>query len=230
MSITNDNESSERQKSFRHIKEPASWELEVDEILSYPYPFIMSKVLNEKRVGKYAIEKSVTPVGTVVEGFDRHTGKILSLKLTFNYPVVKLTEDGNTWMSDNMFEVDSNLGAVELARGDVLIGGLGIGMLPILIRDKVNSIDIVELSQDVIDLVFHQVANEKMHIIHDEICHYLTSTEKKYDLVCVDIWQNTFLPVWDIVGMKGLAQRCLKPGGTVWCWLEEMYQHRLKEA
>jgi spermidine synthase len=99
-------------------------------------------------------------------------------------------------------------------------------MLPTLIKDKVDSIDIVELSQDVIDLVFHQVATEKMNIIHGEICHYLATTEKKYDLVCVDIWQNTFLPLWDIEGMKGLAQRCLKPGGTTWCWLEEMYRHR----
>jgi hypothetical protein len=225
MTISDNRDAAEESKLVKHVTEPASWELEVDEIISYPYLFTMSKILTEKRVGKYAIEKSVTPVGTVVEGFDWHTGKIHSVKITFNYPVVKLTEDDNTWMSDNMFEVDSNLGAVDQARGDVLIGGLGIGMLPTLIKDKVNSIDIVELSQDVIDLVFHQVATNKMNIIQDEICHYLTTTEKKYDLVCIDVWQNTFLPLWDIEGMKGLAQRCLKPGGTTWCWLEEMYKH-----
>ncbi len=229
MTISNNGKSDETPDSAKSGLAP--WELDAEEIISYPYPFTMSKILTETRIGNYAIEKSVTPVGTVVEGFDWHTGKIQNVKITFNYPVVKLTEDGNTWMSDNMFEVDSNMGAVDQARGDVLIGGLGIGMLPTLIKDKVNSIDIVELSQDIIDLVFHQIATNKMNIIHDEICHYLTTTEKKYDLVCIDIWQNTFLPLWDIEGMKGLAQRCLRPGGTTWFWLEEMYKHSTaKEA
>ncbi|MBN2075906.1 MAG: class I SAM-dependent methyltransferase, partial [Dehalococcoidales bacterium] len=141
----------------------------------------------------------------------------------FDYTVVTLTENGNTWMTDNPFEVESSLGAIEGARGDVLIGGLGIGLLPTLMKDKVDSIDIVELNQEVIDLVFHQVATEKTQIIHDDICHYLTSTGKRYDFICVDIWSDTFLPMWDIDAVKTLARRCLKPSGDIWCWLEELY-------
>jgi len=187
------------------------------------YPFTMSKLLKQGQVGKFAIEKATLFKGTVVDGYDRRRGKMDQISCNFDYPVVKLTENGNTWMTDNPFEVESSLGAVEGARGDVLIGGLGIGLLPTLIKDKVASIDIVELNQEVIDLVFHQVATEKMRIIHDDICHYLTSTEKRYDFICVDIWPDTFLPVWDIVAVKELAQRCLKPGGDIWCWLEELY-------
>ncbi len=202
------------------------WEREAEEIVSIPYPFTMSRILKEQRVGKFAIEKIVIKAGDIVEGYDRQKGTIHSVKLKFDYPVVKLTEDGNSWMSDNLYEFESNLKPVEMARGDVLSSGLGIGLLPTLIKDKVSSIDIVEVSQDVIDLVFHQVAIKKMNIIHDEICHYLTTTEKKYDLICIDIWQDTLLPLWDMGGMKSIAQRCLKPGGDIWCWLEEVYEHR----
>lgn len=187
------------------------------------YSFTMSKILKEGKAGNFAIEKETLLKGTVVDGYDRRRGKMDQVRCDFDYPIVKLTENGNTWMSDNPFEVESSMGAVENARGDVLIGGLGIGLLPTLMKDKVVSIDIIELSQEVIDLVFYQVATEKMNIIRGDICHYLTSTEKKYDFICVDIWPDTFLPLWDIVGMKELAQRCLKPGGNIWCWLEELY-------
>jgi hypothetical protein len=205
-------------------KSGLSWELEAEELTTIPYPFTMSKILKEQRAGKFAIEKTVIRAGNIIEGYDRQKGTIRSVKLAFDYPVVKLTEDGNSWMSDNLYEVESSLTPVEMARGEVLISGLGIGLLPTLIKDKVDSIDIVEVSQDVIDLVFHQVATGKMHIIHDEICHYLTTTKEKYDLICIDIWQDTLLPLWDIDGMKKIAQRCLKPGGTTWCWLEEVYE------
>lgn len=222
-------ESGKSTKVSEPVKTGLFWELEAEEITSIPYPFTMSKILKEQRVGKFAIEKTVTHTGTIIEGYDSYNGKIRNVKLTFEYPVVKLTEDGNTWMSDTLFEVESNMGAVEMARGDVLSSGLGIGLLPTLMKDKASSIDIIEVSQDVIDLVFHQVATDKMKIIHDELCHYLTTTEKKYDLICIDIWQDTLLPLWDIDGMKKIAERCLKPGGTTWCWLQEVYEHRLSK-
>jgi len=220
-------------KNFSGAKErvdnsggPEAWIPADRNLTDSKYPFTMSKLLKPGQVGKFAIEKTIITKGTVVDGYDRRRGKIDQVSYNFDYPVVKLTENGNTWMTDTPFEVESSMGAVESARGDVLIGGLGLGLLPTLIKDKVSSIDIVELSQDVIDLVFHQIATEKMRIIKDDICHYFVSTERQYDLICVDIWQDTFLPVWDIDGVKKLAQRCLKPGGTIWCWLQELYYNR----
>jgi hypothetical protein len=203
--------------------EPASWVHADRKGAPGTYPFTMSKLLKQRQVGKFAIEKATISRGTVTDGYDRHRGKMDQISYDVDYPVVKLTENGNTWMSDNPFEVESSMGAIESTRGDVLIGGLGIGLLPTLMKDKVDSIDVVELNQEVIDLVFHQVATEKMKIIQDDICHYLTATEKRYDFICVDIWPDTFLPLWDIIGMKELARRCLKPGGDVWCWLQELY-------
>lgn len=202
---------------------PVSWVPADRKIDLGTYPFIMSKLLKQGRMGKFAIEKEIISSGTVMDGFDRQRRKLDQVTCNFDYPVVKLTEDGNIWMSDIPFEVESSTGAIEAAKGDVLIGGLGIGLLPTLMKDKVTRIDIVEVNQEVIDLVFHLVATEKMKIIHDDILHYLTSTEKRYDFICIDVWQDTFLPLWDINAVKKLAQRCLKPDGDIWCWLEELY-------
>jgi hypothetical protein len=190
------------------------------------YPFTMSTILKQGSIGKFAIEKTTISKGTVVDRYKRFTGRMVKMRCGSDRPVVKLTEDGNTWMSDNPFEVESIMGAVEVASGDVLTGGLGIGLLPTLINDKVTRIDIVELNQEVIDLVFHQVATEKMKIIRDDLFHYLKSTDKRYDFICIDVWQETLLPLLEIDEAKKLAQRCLKPGGTTWCWLQETHDNR----
>lgn len=203
--------------------EPASGEPVVQEIILEAHPFSMSKVLKPGRIGRFAIEASIISKGTIVAGYEKYKGRKTFIKYNFDCPLIKLTEDGNPWMSDNMHEVESTVGAVEVARGDVLVGGLGMGLFPTWIKDKVNSIDIVELNQEVIDLVFHQVATEKMKIIHDEIYHYLRTTDKKYDFIFIDIWQDTLSPFWEIDGARKLAQRCLKAGGTTWCWMQEQY-------
>jgi len=205
--------------------EPLSGEATVEEVTLNTYPFTMSKVLKPGRVGRFALEEANISKGTIIDGYERDRGRIKKIRCNFDYPIIKLTEDGNTWMSDNQFEVESIRGAVEVARGDVLIGGLGIGLLPTLIKEKVTSIDIVELHQEVIALVFHQVATERMKIIHDDIRHYLQSTDKQYDFIYIDIWRDTLLPFWETDEVRRLAQRCLKAGGTTWCWLQERYDN-----
>ena len=190
------------------------------------YPCTMSKVLKQGRIGRFALEQTTIREGTVVDGYERFTGRMVRMRYNFDRPVIRLTEDGNTWMSDNPFEVESIMGAAETARGDVLTGGLGIGLLPTLIKDRVTSIDIVELNQEVIDLVFHQVATEKMKIIRDDIFHYLKSTDKRYDFICIDVWQETLLPLLEMDEAKKAAHRCLKPGGTTWYWLQETHDNR----
>jgi hypothetical protein len=203
--------------------EPVLGESAAKEVILDAHPFSMAKVLKLGRVGRFAIEASTISKGTIVGGYERYKGGKTIIKYNFDCPLIKLTEDGNPWMSDSMHEVESTVGAVEVARGDVLVGGLGMGLFPTWIKDKVNSIDIVELNQEVIDLVFHQVATEKMKIIHDDIYHYLRTTDKQYDFIFIDIWQDTLSPFWEIDGARKLAQRCLKPGGITWCWMQEQY-------
>lgn len=188
----------------------------------YLPPSIMSEILEPGQVGRFSIKKDVVSKGTVLNGYDRHSGRIIRIKYDFNCPILELTEDGDTWMSDTQLEMESVEGAALAARGNVLVGGLGIGLFPTLIRKKVKHIDIVEIHREVIDLVFPQIATRKMRVVCDDISHYLETTDRRYDFIHIDIWNDLLAPIQEIDKMRELASRCLRPGGTVWCWLQEL--------
>jgi hypothetical protein len=67
----------------------------------------------------------------------------------------RLTRNGTLWMTDTPYERRGNLELHRAAKGDVLILGLGIGMLPTALAQKpdVTSITIVEIDEDVIAAV-----------------------------------------------------------------------------
>ncbi len=106
-------------------------------------------------------------------------------------------EDGLFKLYDNLFNfcVMSNsrqekelcLNIIEHSFGEVLIAGFGIGLivLPIMNKIEVESIEIVELQKEVIDLISTQLPlNNKVKIINDNIYSYIP--EKKYDTIYVD--------------------------------------------
>ena len=68
---------------------------------------------------------------------------------------VRLEVKRGLMMTDTRMEQLTNMAAVRAARGDVLIAGLGIGMvlIPILKKPEVKSVIVIEKYQDVIDLV-----------------------------------------------------------------------------
>ena len=72
---------------------------------------------------------------------------------------VKLVVDGELMMSNTPMEKRTAGEFVYSAKGDVLIAGLGIGLviMPLLYDDSVNSVTVVEKYQDVIDCVLPQL-------------------------------------------------------------------------
>lgn len=94
-------------------------------------------------------------------------------------------------MSDSVMEKRTNLDFVYRANGNVLIAGLGIGMIVLAIQDKpeVEKITIVELEQDVINLILPSLPiNEKVNVICSDIHDF--ETDEKFDVVYCDIWNN----------------------------------------
>lgn len=67
----------------------------------------------------------------------------------------QLDISGVGWMFDSYHEKCMNLAAVKDARGNVLIGGLGLGLIlwPILAKRTVRSVLVLENSEDVLRLV-----------------------------------------------------------------------------
>lgn len=92
-------------------------------------------------------------------------------------------------MSDTPMEKETNRDFVRNAHGNVLIGGLGIGLIVLAIQDKedVKQITVVEKNREVIELVGKQLPlNQKVNIVNDDVFEYKPLL--KYNTIYMDIW------------------------------------------
>lgn len=115
---------------------------------------------------------------------------------TYVQLVINNTFDG-LQMTDAPMERRTNREFLDRAHGDVLIGGLGIGMIvaPLLykeIGDKVSTIRVVENSPDVIKLVKPPLdkldKHGKLEIIEADVMEYWT--DNRFNTIYFDIWKN----------------------------------------
>lgn len=110
----------------------------------------------------------------------------------------RLHADGDLQMSDTPMERRTNADFLRRAHGDVLIGGLGIGMLPITLlrtdrpeRVEVRSITVVEKSSDVIALVSPHLSDDpRLTIVHADVLTWKPPIGKTYDTLYFDIWPS----------------------------------------
>ncbi len=101
------------------------------------------------------------------------------------------SKSGTIIMSDTEMERRTNRWFVRQANGHVLIGGLGLGMILLAIQDKpeIESITVIELEQEIIDLVSPQLPlNDKVTILCDDILTWKPPADMKYDTIYFDIW------------------------------------------
>ena len=107
---------------------------------------------------------------------------------------IRLIVNGETMMSNTPMEKRTSANFVHNAYGDVLICGLGIGLviMPLLESEKVKSITVIEKYQDVIDCVFPQIKKydieNKINLIHQDCFDF--TTKEKFDTIFIDIWAN----------------------------------------
>ena len=104
----------------------------------------------------------------------------------------RLMVSGGLMMSDTHGERWSNWVACRDAKGDVLIAGLGLGMLAVAmsLKESVRSITIVENNSDVIALVGPHIASEKITVVHGDIFTWLPGRGQKWDCIWFDIWPH----------------------------------------
>jgi hypothetical protein len=103
-------------------------------------------------------------------------------------------------MSDTQHEQRSCLDIVHEAKGDVLIAGLGLGMIlvPILAKPEVTSVTVIEKSADVIALVAphihrlhgHGHGSPDLQILEGDIFEWRPPRGLKYDTIWFDIWSD----------------------------------------
>jgi spermidine synthase len=90
-------------------------------------------------------------------------------------------------MADDVTERNTNYPFVQAAHGNVLIAGLGLGMIVHAIKDKVDKITVVEINSDVIAMVTPSLPNEII-VINADIYNWTPS--EKYDTIYFDIWNK----------------------------------------
>lgn len=141
----------------------------------------------------------------------------------------RLRINGEVAMSDTPMEYRTNSKFISESFGDVLIGGLGIGMVLMEIQNKdcIHSITVIEKSKDVIDIIASQLPlNKKVKIVNADVFDF--KPELKYDVIYMDIWNYINRDVYRLE-MKPLIakyRRYLNPKKDnsmrgVYCWAAE---------
>lgn len=109
-----------------------------------------------------------------------------------------LTEDDQgVWMTSLPQEVEQCTRQLKDAHGNVLLGGLGLGLAVGLLQlnPKVNHITAVEINKDVLKLVKPYLPRKHpLVLIRDNIKAFLRAARKyrkKYDFAFYDTWQLT---------------------------------------
>jgi len=134
------------------------------------------------------------------------------------------------WMSDTSMERTTNERALRQARGDVLILGLGIGMLPIACcrKPEVTSVIVVEIEPQVIALVEPHIRHPKLRVLQGD-AFYPPFWGRSFDMIYLDIWQNICTDNWE--PMKALLRqyrRFARNGAWVSAWLKDYLQEEAR--
>lgn len=130
------------------------------------------------------------------------------------------------WMSDHPIELSWTKRLADRAVGDrILIGGLGLGLLPQLLLPRAGrTVLILENSPEVIDLVLRGWDMPEGLMVQQadawEFLRYPPSTPR-FDTVIMDIW-NTVDDAErrEIDRLRQLAEPWLIPGGVYVAWGE----------
>jgi hypothetical protein len=122
----------------------------------------------------------------------------------------KLTRNNYLIMSDTPNEIKDHLSFIGNATGNVLINGLGIGMVlqAVLNKPEVTHVTVIEMSEDVIALVapfYQDIYGDKLTIIHADAYEYKPPKNVRYDAIWHDIWDDICTD--NLEGMKKLHRK-----------------------
>ena len=134
----------------------------------------------------------------------------------------KLTREGKVIMANTPDEIEDFMPFVQRAHGDILINGLGLGtiIVALLTKDNINSITVIENSQDVIKLVATTYLDDKrVTIILDDAFTRSVGNKESYDFIWHDIW-DTIDPN-NISEMNILKEKYKKIAYYQECWAEQ---------
>ncbi len=151
-------------------------------------------------------------------------------------PMIKEKDSLNCWMSVEPFEINSFKKTIDEAHGNVLLIGLGLGYLAYMLSEKedVNSITVVELQPDIINLFKNNILNQfpnknKINIINDNGIDFINNHDlSKYNCINTDIWLETsdMLPYY----LSVLPQEKIYQNTKFSYWLEKELKTEVQKS
>ena len=139
-----------------------------------------------------------------------------------------LYNNNEQWMTYNHNDdvIKQMYSSYDLAYGDVLISGLGFGILALWLCTKtnVNSVTVIEISEDVIKLFKNSNSiPDKLNIINSDMTKY--NTDKEYDALLLDHYELQNFD-WILNDIKKISSRIKHK--NIWAWpLEGIYLFKM---
>lgn len=152
---------------------------------------------------------------------------------SFRFPAI--LEGGNEWMTLTPVDLDTCEEAIEAAHGRVVTFGLGLGYYAYMAseKDEVESVTVVELSEDVIRLfkthILPKMPNRhKIKIVNCDAFKYAEEVmpKEKFDLAFVDTWRDAGDGAPMYKRMKALEH--LSTDTRFMYWVEGFLRSRLR--
>ena len=151
----------------------------------------------------------------------------------FSFPAI--LEEGNEWMTLTPVDIDTCEEAIAAAEGKVLTYGLGLGYFAYMAseKDNVDSVTVVEISDEVIELfkeyILPQMPNRhKIKIVSSDALIYAKEVmpEEKFDMVFVDTWRDTSDGAPMYKSFKALEDH--NPETKFYYWVENFLRSRCR--
>jgi len=156
-------------------------------------------------------------------------------------PTCQLLKNGMLWMSDTPDEQRDHRTALYKAKGHVLIGGLGLGMIAVAcaLKPEVTKVTVIEIDPDIIAAVLphlhkylesNNISKDKLEVLQANLLTWKPDKGKKYGMAWFDIWPN--LCTDNLKEMTLLNRRYgkhLEQGAYRGCWEEESLKRRKQQ-
>lgn len=187
---------------YMNLIAPESKVFDINEFKNNPY--IKNIAFHNQQLGDYDLcTQNMAPYELMIYNIPQSNTpfyisipRIGCFSKEFSYPSIRQTSIKSTWMSVTPNEVYTVQGAVDNAKGKVLTLGCGMGYFAYMasLKEDVESITIVELEQDVIDLfekhILPQFENkEKITVVKADAIEFMKNiSDGEYDYCFADIW------------------------------------------
>jgi spermidine synthase len=150
------------------------------------------------------------------------------IELNIKYVTLLHINSNKAMMSNHESETKTNQKFLDVAKGDVLIFGLGIGLIvfPLLQEKDIKSITIIEIDSGLIDMISPIIKERDIHskveIINCDAFEYHNLINKNYDTIYFDIWaiidEKAFS---EMDQLENLYKKNLKEDGWIDSWCSE---------